>query len=220
MPAQVSIFIADDHTVVRKGLKELIERMGDYKVVQEFDNGKELLDTYPFAEKPDMLIVDLTMPLIDGKETVKRLKALNDATPVLILTLDTSEQTIIELFKLGVRGYLPKSCSAEELKKAIDNIANTGYYHNELLQKALQAEGKRNPENERQKILEQLTEREKAFLALVCDAEEYTYEQIADKMKVHRRTVDGYRESIFEKFSIRSKTGLVLFAIKYRFVNV
>lgn len=216
----VSIYIADDHTVVRKGLKELIERMGDYKVLREFDNGQELTRNYPFIEQPDLLIVDLAMPVMDGKETVKRLRELNDITPILILTIDTTERMIIELFRLGVRGYLPKSCSAEELKKAIDDIKRTGYYHNELLQKALQAEERKSPDAERQKILEQLTEREMAFLLLVCDAEEYTYEQIADKMGVHRRTVDGYRESIFEKFSIRSKTGLVLFAIKHRIIAI
>jgi len=167
-----------------------------------------------------LLIVDLAMPVMHGKETVKRLRELNDITPILILTIDTTERMIIELFRLGVRGYLPKSCSAEELKKAIDDIKRTGYYHNELLQKALQAEERKSPDAERQKILEQLTEREMAFLLLVCDAEEYTYEQIADKMGMHRRTVDGYRESIFEKFSIRSKTGLVLFAIKHRIIAI
>lgn len=216
----VSIYIADDHTVVRKGLKELIERMGDYKVLREFDNGQELTRNYPFIEQPDLLIVDLAMPVMGGKETVKRLRELNDITPILILTIDTTERMIIELFRLGVRGYLPKSCSAEELKKAIDDIKRTGYYHNELLQKALQAEERKSPDAERQKILEQLTEREMAFLLFVCDDEEYTYEQIADKMGVHRRTVDGYRESIFEKFRIRSKTGLVLFAIKHRIIAI
>ena len=88
------------------------------------------------------------------------------------------------------------------------------------MQKALLADERKSPEAERQKISAQFTEREMAFLLLVCDAEEYTYEQIADKMGVHRRTVDGYRESIFGKFNIRSKTGLVLFAMKYRLIEI
>ena len=139
---------------------------------------------------------------------------------MLVLTLDTTDKTIIELFKLGVRGYLSKSCTAEVLKRAIDDILDTGYYHNELLSNALLANEHGGRKDERQKVLDKITEREKIFLQMVCDEKEYTYEQMADMLKVHRRTIDGYRESLFDKFNIKSKTGLVLFAIKYRLIEL
>lgn len=217
MSKPVSIFLVDDHAVVRNGLKALIERMGSYVVKEQFDNGQQLIDSLPFAQEPDVIIMDLTMPIMDGTQTVRELKNRHIATPVLILTLETTEKTIIELFRLGIRGYLPKSCTADVLKKAIDDVINSGYYHNEMLTKALM---NNNHETENGNPLQHLTERENTFLQLVCDENELTYEQIADRMGVSRRTVDGYRESIFEKFNIKSKTGLVLFAIKYGLIKV
>jgi len=219
MSNDISIVLVDDHTVVRNGLKSLIERMGNYTISYQFDNGKRFIDAIPLPQQPDLIIMDLTMPEMDGKETTKWLKEHSINYPVLILTLDTTEKTIIDLFKLGVRGYLPKSCTAEVLKKAIEDVITTGYYHNELLTKALTQE-ENKPKDKEQGLITQITDREREFLQLVCDEHEYTYEQIADIMKVHRRTVDGYREAIFSKFNIKSKTGLVLFAIKYSLISI
>lgn len=211
-----NLFLIDDHTIVRNALKGLIERLGNYQVTEQFNNGKDLIAAAPFSPPPDLMIMDLNMPEMDGHATMQWLKNNDYNYPVLILTLDTSDKTIIELFRLGVRGYLPKHCTADVLKKAIEDIITTGYHHNELLTKALMSENQASQKDERELVLEKLTDREILFLQLVCDEKEFTYEQIAEKMNVHRRTVDGYRESIFEKFNIKSKTGLVLFAIKYR----
>lgn len=219
MAKNVSIYLVDDHPIVRNGLKALIEKMGSYSIIQQFDNGQELIDTLPFADNPDLIIMDLTMPVMDGAQTVKELKARGIKTPVMILTLETTEKTIIELFRLGIRGYLPKSCTADVLKKAIDDVLKTGYYHDEMLMKALTTEH-HQIKDEKTQVHEQVTDREKQFLRLVCNEQELTYEQIADQMGVSRRTVDGYREAIFEKFNIKSKTGLVLFAIKYGLIDV
>ncbi len=139
--------------------------------------------------------------------------------PVLILTQDTTESNIIEFFKLGVHGYLRKNCTPEELKSGIDNIVQTSYYHNELLVKAL-SNNAHHKSDEREHVMAQLTGRELDFLRLVCNEQEYTYEQMADILGVHLRTVDGYRKALFEKFNIKSETGVVLFAIKYRLINI
>jgi DNA-binding NarL/FixJ family response regulator len=219
MTEPIKIFLVDDHAVVRNGLRSLIERMGNYQVIAQFDNGQELLDAMPFETQPDIIIMDLAMPILDGKQTMQEFKTRKIPLPVLMLTLETSEKAIIDLFRIGIRGYLPKSCTAEVLKKAIDDIVTSGYYHNEMLVKALTADDKEDTD-ERQKVLSHATERELEFLTLVCDEQEFTYEQIADKMGISRRTVDGYRESLFEKFNIKSKTGLVLFAIKYGVIKV
>ena len=214
-----SIFLVEDHVVVRNGLKGLVEAMGNFKVTGEFDNGKDLIAVLPDAS-PDIIIMDLTMPVMDGETTMKWMKQNAPDMRVLILTLDTNEQTIINLFKLGVRGYLPKTCEAEVLKEAIVDIINSGYYHNELLSNALRNEDSRPRKDQRSRILAQLSEREMEFLRLVCSAEELTYEEIAIRMSAHRRTIDNYRESLFEKFDIKSKTGLVMFAIKHGIVNL
>ena len=218
MQKTVSVFLVDDHTVVRTGLKSLIERIGDYKIVREFENGRELVDEIPFNPEPDLIIMDLTMPEMDGADTMRWFVRNKITYPVLILTLDTSEERIIELFKLGIRGYLPKTCTAATLKKAITDVVESGYYHNELMTKALT--GSEEKQDEKLTILKQLTDREIEFLQHVCHPDEFTYDNIAAKMGVSRRTVDGYRESIFSKFDIKSKTGLVMFAIKYKIVSI
>ena len=218
MNKPVSIFLVDDHAVVRNGLKVLIEKMGNYVVTAEYDNGQELMNDIKQRNEPDLIIMDLSMPVMDGSETINALIKENIDYPILVLTLETTEKTIIDLFRKGIRGYLPKSSKAAILRSAIDDIVHTGYYHNEMLTKALTTNA--GAKTELEKITEQITDRERFFLELVCDEQEHTYEQIADLMKVSRRTVDGYREALFEKFSIRSKTGLVLFALKYGIVKI
>lgn len=216
MSENLSIFLVDDHVVMRTGLKSLIERLGNYTITEQFDHGKALIDTLPFKDVPDLIIMDLNMPVMDGRKAMEQLKERNVNVPVLILTLEHDERDIIQLFKMGIRGYIPKSSSAEVLRTAINDIVTTGYYHNEILIKALTSDKK----DEKQDVAARLTEREREFVELVCDEREMTYDQIADKMGVSRRTVDGYREEIFQKFNIKSKTGLVLFAIKNRIINI
>lgn len=210
----VTITLIDDHTIVRNGLKSLIEVMGNYKVTEQYDNGAEFIAAFPLKHQPDVVIMDLNMPEMNGLETVRWMHKNKIALKVLILTLESDERTIIELFRLGVRGYLPKSCSAEVLKRAIDDTVATGYYHSDILQKAFSSAG------DKKAIDENMTDREKEFLQLICKSEEYTYEQIAEIMNLSKRTIDGYRESLFQKCDVRSKTGLVLFAIKHGLVEL
>lgn len=209
------IILVDDHVIVRNGLKELIEKLGPFKVLREFDNGPSLLNAIPFKEKPDLIILDLNLPDMNGDQVLVELNNRNVTTPVLMLTLNTDENTIVKLFRNGVRGYLQKDCSAQTLKTAMEEIFRCGYYHNEFLSLSLRNNESASKKTEQEKILEQLTAREREFLKLVCHEKEYTYEQIADQMKVQHRTVDGYREAVFEKFGIKSKTGLVLFVLKH-----
>jgi DNA-binding NarL/FixJ family response regulator len=218
MMSKSTIVLVDDHVVVRNGLKELIEKLGPFQVVAEYDNGQDLVDAYPF--QADLIIMDITMPTMDGDEAMQILNERDCRIPVLILTLNTDDQRMIKLFRLGARGYLQKNCSAQIMKEALSEIFRTGYYHNEFLTYSLKHEAAPKKKSEQEIILEQLTDRERQFLKLVCHEEEYTYDQIASLMNVQHRTVDSYRESIFQKFSIKSKTGLVLFVLKHRLMEV
>jgi DNA-binding NarL/FixJ family response regulator len=218
MADEISVVLVDDHTIVRNGLKSLIEVMGNYKVTAEFDNGKAFIDALPLRPEPTVVIMDLNMPEMNGLETVRWLHKHKSPLRILILTLETDERNIIELFRLGVRGYIPKNCSAAVLKSAIEDVAGTGYYHSEMLQSALAHNfGKTSHV---QSLIDSITEREMLFIKLVCDQQEFTYEQIANMMSVSPRTVDGYREALFKKLDLKSKTGLVLFAIKHGLIEV
>lgn len=214
------IILVDDHTIVRNGLKVLIEKLGPYKVIAEFDNGKVLLNHLDIASVADLILMDYSMPELNGEDTIAALNTNLIKTPVLMLTLNEEEQVIIQLFRLGIRGYLKKNCSAEALKSAIATVLESGYYHNEFLTFSLQTNVVSKKKTEQDIILEQLTARERHFLKLVCHEKEYTYQQIADLMQVQPRTVDGYREDLFDKFGIKSKTGLVLFVLKHKLMEV
>lgn len=213
-----NIILTDDHVIIRNGLKELIEKLGPYKITGEYDNGKEMVDAYPFQPAPDLIILDMEMPLMNGSEVVSWLKKNKCTIPVLLLTLQENESLIISMFRQGVRGYLHKNCSSATLRKAIDDILETGYYHDDMLTKALITQD--IAPDPKARILLQLTDREVEFIRLVCDPQEYTYEQIGNIMNVHARTAYGYRESLGEKFGIKSKTGLVLFAVKNGIIDL
>lgn len=208
------LVLVDDHVIVRNGLKELIEKIGPYQIALEFDSGDALLAALPFKLPVDLVLLDLNMPGSSGEVVLQTLSQLRILTPVLVLTLNTDPGPAVRLFRNGARGYLPKSCSALELKQALEQIFSSGYYHNEFLVASLRdangaAEGQ-------MQVLQRLTAREREFLKWVCHEDEYTYEQVADRMGVQHRTVDGYREALFEKFGIRSKTGLVLFVLRHQ----
>lgn len=210
------LILVDDHVIIRNGLKELIEKLGPYKVVAEFSNGAELLADISVFQNADLVVMDLSMPVMDAEETLLQMNERSIQTPVLILTLNQDDTRVIRLFRLGVRGYLQKSCSASTMAQALSEIFRCGYYHNEFLTASLTATPKKNELDE---TIARLTQREREFLRLVCDEHEYTYEQIAGLMGVQHRTIDGYRESLFEKFSIKSKTGLVLFVLRNRLLD-
>lgn len=213
-----SIVLVDDHVVVRNGLKALIEKLGPYEVVREFDSGTDYLFYLKSGERPDLTLMDLSMPEMGGLEVMKKLQVEQIRVPVLILTLNEEEDLIIQLFRLGARAYLTKNSSSDTMKQALEEIFRSGYFHNEFLQLSLE----RNPSfsangsSVSERLLERISPREREFLKLVCHEAEYTYEQIASLMNVNQRTVDGYRQSLFEKFAIKSKTGLVLFILKHR----
>lgn len=206
------IILVDDHVMIRTALKEMIQKSGPYQILAEYSNGAQLVEAFPFQTSPDLLILDLNMPNMNGMQVLDWMHEQNLSIKTLILTLEDNEDWIIKLFRRGIRGYLKKNCPASELKRAIDDILQFGYYHNDVLTRALVTETPENPEQIK------LTERQLKFLELICQEEEYTYEQIASMMDVSLRTVNGYRESLFERFGVKSKTGLVLYAIKNRLI--
>jgi two-component system, NarL family, invasion response regulator UvrY len=209
------ICLVDDHVIVRHGLKALIEKLGPYVVVEEYDDGADFIENLNTDQLPDLVLMDLSMPKMGGLEVMKHLHATNLKVPVLILTLNENEDVIIQLFRLGARGYLTKTASSTSMKMALEEIFRNGYFHNEFMRLSLENNSTAQNGEKSNPLLDKMSAREREFLKLVCHENEYTYEQIADQMQVNSRTVDGYRECLFEKFSIKSKTGLVLLVLKH-----
>lgn len=208
-----NIILVDDHVIIRNGLKELIEKIGPYKVAAQYDNGKDFVDSFPLPADTDLVVLDISMPRMDGDEVVEHMKSQGVATPTLILTLNTDDDKLVKLFRNGVRGYLQKNCTAAVLKQALAEIFERGYFHNEHMIQALTANTNHNSKDKFDPTT-LFTDRELQLIKLICAEEEYTYKEIAEKLSVHPRTVDDHRQNIFEKANVKSKSGLVLYAVR------
>lgn len=213
MELTTKVCLIDDHAIVRQGLKELLMKMNTYEIIYEFNDGDEFLNALPLENKPDIYILDYSMPHKNGIEVLQELEKKEEEYKVLLLTQHFDEQIINSAYHHGARGFLHKNCSAHDLKFAIDNIVTIGYNNiSEILKRIRNYETK----EEITSLNFELSCRELEFLTLVCDERELTYEQMADIMKLSVKSVEVYRATLFEKFNIKSKVGLVLFSFKYK----
>ena len=218
-PKTIKICIIDDHKIVRKGLIELLHKLGGIEVTHEFEDGVAFLESVPLENAPDLYILDYSMPVLNGIQVLKALqqKQLETATEeykVLLLTQHFDEAIIDEAYNYGARGFLHKNCTAHDLKYAINNIDSIGYNNVSEILKRVRHYDENNVEKNDQKFV--LSTRERDFLTLVCNENEYTYEKIAQIMGLSIKSLEGYRVTLFERFKIKSKVGLVLFSFKNR----
>ncbi len=208
---KTTICIIDDHAIVRHGLKELLGKISNFEVIQEFDNGEDFLEALPLQLKPDIYILDYSMPNMNGIEVLKVLEEKEEEYKVLLLTQHFDEQIINEAYHYGARGFLHKNCTAHDLKFAIDNIVKIGYNNVTEILKRIRNHQVDSTNNKEEIILSQ---RELDFLKLVCDERELTYDQMADIMNLSVKSIESYRATLFERYNIKSKVGLVLFSFK------
>lgn len=208
-----TICLIDDHAIVRHGLKELLEKISNFKVIHEFDNGEDFLETLPLTPKPNIYILDYSMPSMNGIEVLQALDSKEDEYRVLLLTQHFDEQIINDAYHYGARGFLHKNCTAHDLKFAIENIVKIGYNNVTEILKRIR---NHNPDTGTTKENIVLSPRELHFLTLVCNEEEYTYDQMADIMGLSVKSIESYRAALFDRYNIKSKVGLVLFSHKHR----
>ncbi len=201
-----TIIIVDDHKLFAQSLQILVNSFEGFQVMNVFKNGEELVKYLEDGNpSPDILLLDMRMPVMNGMETMAWLKENQPDQKVLTLTVDQQDETIIKMLKLGCRGYLLKDIDPEEFEHALNAIDKNGYYSNQTISDALSHE-------ERKKKYEELTNRELEFLNHACS--ELTYKQVAEEMHLSPKTIDNYRESLFGKLHVKSRVGLVMFAIK------
>jgi two-component system, NarL family, invasion response regulator UvrY len=222
MPTSASIKLAvvDDHKLFRKGLISLIEMVSkEYVILFEADNGLDLQQQIDKNNLPDIILMDVSMPGMDGFASVQWLQEQYPQIKVLVVSMIEKEESIVRMLKLGVKGYLCKDVEPKELGEALQAVFNKGFYYTDFITGKL-VHSLQNGEEDKQSLLDfdQMNDREKQFLQLACS--ELTYHEIADKMFVSPKTIDGYRNSLFEKLKAKSRVGLVLLAIKNGLVKV
>lgn len=215
------VALVDDHHLVRDGLAATINGFEEYEVALEAAHGQELIELLKHLPDPAIAIVDLHMPIMDGFATLAWLRDHRPQVRTLALTFDPDDDALVRALRAGARGFLRKNARSTLLKHALDSLILTGFFqanetHTELLEHTTV---RTRTERQRERILEQITPREMEFLLLVCDESELTYEDIAQRMGISRRTVDNHRIALFEKFEIKSKTGLVLFAMRWGLIG-
>lgn len=213
---KINVLVADDHTLFRKGLINILNQSPDIQVVAEAAHGFEVLKHVSDGIQIDVILMDLNMPQLDGLETLKRLTSRGFGIPVVMVSMEYYELRVIQLIRLGAKGYILKEADPDEVMDAIRSVARNGFFFNSVVN--LQFIEKMNSrESEDPMDTPNITEREYEFLSLLCS--DLSYKQIAEKMSVSDRTVDGYRDDLFEKLNIKSRVGLAVYAVKNGIVS-
>lgn len=210
----IKIALVDDHVILRKSLGILIGMLQDFEIILQADNGQDFINQIKTQTIPDIVLMDITMPIMDGVETTKWLKQNYPQVKVLALSMIKNDLIVIRMLKNGARGYILKDCEPGELKAALHQVYAKGYYYNELITPQMKAKD----EPEVDYSLSMLNEKELIFLRWTCS--EKTHKEIAEEMNVSPRTIDGYRDSLFRKLNVSSRVGIAIFAIKTGIVQV
>jgi DNA-binding NarL/FixJ family response regulator len=208
----IPIAIVDDHTLMSKALENMIAENPKYKVVMNQPNGEDFINGLEkTSELPAVVLMDINMPYKNGIETTEWLTEHHPDIKVIALTMEDDEKVLIRMLKAGAKGYLLKDMQPSILFQAIDTVFEKGSFYTDFVAQKLlkvQTEDAKNAS-----LLSDLKEREKEFIKLACS--ELTYKEIADKMCLSPKTIDGYRDSVFVKLEIKNRVGLVLFALKH-----
>ncbi|MFT3823898.1 MAG: response regulator transcription factor [Chitinophagaceae bacterium] len=230
MPAidekKITIGVVDDQDIIRSALVCLINSFNEpdgngytYEVTIEASSGENMIEQlHVKSVTPQILLLDVSMPGMDGFEAAIWLKDNRPDCRVLLLSMFEDEATIIRVLRNGIRGYLAKNAPTPELKNAITSMAGRGYYYGESILSRLTSAVNKMQLEEAGTQYTGITERETELLRLL--ATELTYRDIAEKMDVSPRTVDGFRESLFEKLNVKTRVGLVIYAIKNGIVKL
>ncbi len=204
-----TIVIVDDHLLIAKALAAIIEPFTGYQVLYEVENGKALQEKFRQQKNiPDIILLDISMPVMNGFETACWLKENHPAVLIMALSMQDDDESLIRMIKSGAKGYLHKNVHPVELLKALDALVKKGFHYPDwAASRILMSIGE-----EEKKPAIRLNDREVEFLRYACS--EMTYREIGEKMFVSPRTVESYRDQLFEKLGLKTRVGLVLYAIK------
>lgn len=217
---KLKVALVDDHRLFRKGLLSLLDMIsGEIEVLFEADNGidmqRKLADT---AQMPEIILMDISMPEMDGFESVSWLNKHHPSVKVLVVSMVENEESVIKMLKLGVKGYLSKDVEPQELNNALSAIKSQGFYYTDFITGKLVHTLQQDASIAQAQNDMALTKKEVIFIELACS--DMTYIDIANQMFLSPKTVDGYRTSLFNKLQVKSRVGLALYAVKHGYVKL
>lgn len=209
----IKIALVDDHRLFRSGIASLIGSFNRYNILFEAAHGKELIDKIDSGLVPDIVLLDINMPVMDGISTAQWLKKFYPDVRTIILSMFEDAEKVLAMVKMGVKGYLLKDAEPHEFEAALIKVAEGDLYYPDFVTRHLL-----NNFNNDKIAQVKLNPREIEFLRLT--GTELTYKEIADTMCISVRTVDSYRDQLFEKLQIKSRVGLVLYSIKNKLIDL
>lgn len=215
MNNQIKVALVDDHMLVRKALSALLEMLG-FRVLIEVGSGTEFLSSKDIGEV-DVVLMDYSMAGMNGAETTETLRKKFPDLKVIALSSFDDEEFVMKMIRAGARGYLLKDSEPDLLKRAIREVMEKGYFNSELVTQSMFQDAVKPTELKSTSGV-QMNKREEEFLKWACT--ELTYKEIADRMNVATRSVDNYRDALFEKLGIKSRVGLVIYAIGNGFYRI
>jgi len=214
---QHSIVIVEDHLLIAKAITNIIEGFNAYKVIYEVENGKELITRIGEpGNVPEIILLDISMPLMDGYETAKWLTEHYPGVLVMALTMRNEDEALIKMIKSGAKGFLHKNIHPAELELALNTLVEKGHYFPDWATGKLLNNIANDDKSAADKV--QLTAKEIEFLQYA--ATELTYKEIGEKLYCSPRTVEGYRDALFEKLDLRTRIGLVVYGIRNGIIKV
>jgi DNA-binding NarL/FixJ family response regulator len=211
MPQPISILLADDHALLRAGLRSLLDAEAEFEVVGEAGTGEEAVDLAKDL-KPDIVVMDLSMPGAGGLEATRQIAALQQGTRVLVLTMHAEEEFLLPVLEAGGSGYVRKTSADEDLTSALLTVARDEVFLYPSAAKLLLQRYKEADADDERSPLKKLTEREREVLALT--AEGFSSSEIGRKLFISPKTVDTYRSRVMEKLGLSHRTELVRFALR------
>ena len=208
----INIALVDDHTLLRKGIKRLVETDANVQVVVEAAHGHDLLQQLKTSKLPDIAVIDINMPVMDGYETIRHLSKSYATIKIIVLSMLDGEDAVMNMINQGVSAFIAKDCDPAELSRAIHDVYNKGIHFGGLLTKKRYRRKAEQKNGNGFSGVQYLTPRETEFIRL-C-ATDLSYAEIAVKMKLGTKTVENYKDHIFQKLNINNRNSLTLFAIK------
>ena len=217
METKRKIVIAEDHTILRAGLRALLSGQNDLEVIGEAGDGREAVRKIDTLQ-PDLLLIDLSMPKLNGIEAIREIKSRHPEIKIIVLTVHKSDEYIIAALKAGANGYMLKDASQNELLLAIDYVINgKTFLSPSISDKVVVAVLNTDKKDKPAAVLDNLTAREREILKLV--AEGNTNKKIADHLCISLKTVEKHRSNLMKKLDLRNTAGLTAYAIEKKMVD-
>jgi len=208
-----TIVIVDDHLLIAKALESIIDNFTDFQVIYVAENGQDLIDKFKTShEIPEIILLDISMPIMDGFETVLWLKNNHPNIKVMALSMQGDDNSVIKMIKNGAKGYLLKNTHPKDLEEALIKLKDDGFFYPDWASKIIFSSI--NSEKNGEKAV-RISEREKEFLTYTVT--ELSYKEIAEKMCCSPRTVESYRDQLCDKLELKTRVGLAVFALKNGF---